>query len=226
MALRYFKTGPGEYGEGDRFLGVMAAPLRKLAREARGLPLREALKLLESPLHEVRSLGLLILVEAYRRGSEELRQSIYDLYLAHTGCINGWDLVDCSAPHIVGAHMRSRSRAPLRMLARSKSLWERRIAILATLHFIRMGEFGPTFEIAKALLGDEEDLIHKAVGWMLREVGKRDRPTLEAFLAEHASAMPRTALRYAVERFPETLRRKVLEGPRPRGPLAGRRPVR
>jgi 3-methyladenine DNA glycosylase AlkD len=214
-SLWFFKTGPGEYGEGDRFLGVAAQPLRQLAKDARDLPISEILKLMKSPWHEARSLGLLVLVHAYGRGDEARRQAICDFYLGNTDRINGWDLVDCSAPHIVGAHLESRSRAPLKKLGRSKSLWERRIAILATLRFIRSGEFGPTLEISKMLLDDREDLIHKAVGWMLREVGKRDRATLEGFLKEHAAAMPRTALRYAIERFPEPLRRSYLEGSRP-----------
>ena len=213
-SLWFFKTGPGESGEGDRFLGVAAQPLRQLAREARDLPLSEVLKLLNSPWHEARSLGLLILVHAYGRGDENRRQEIYDLYLGHTDRINGWDLVDCSAPHIVGAHLEKRSRAPLRKLARSKSLWERRIAILATLRFIRNGESEPTLEISEKLLCDSEDLIHKAVGWMLREVGKRDQAALEAFLREHGSAMPRTALRYAIERFSEPLRKSYLASSR------------
>lgn len=216
VALWFFKTGPGEYGEGDRFLGVAAPVLHRLARDARGLPFLEVLKLLHSPWHEARSLALLILVHAYGRGDEAVRRQIFDLYLTRTDRINGWDLVDCSAPHIVGAHLEHRSRGPLKKFARSKSLWERRIAIVATLRFIRNGEFGPTLEISERLLGDREDLIHKAVGWMLREVGKRDRPTLEAFLAKNASAMPRTVLRYAIERFPEGLRKQYLESSHPK----------
>jgi 3-methyladenine DNA glycosylase AlkD len=219
-ALWFFKTGPGEYGEGDRFLGVAATPLRRLAREGRGLPIPQCLKLLESPWHEARCLGLLILCDTYARADEALRQEIYDLYLAHTHRINGWDLVDCSAPHIVGAHLARRSRSPLKRLARSQSLWERRIAILATLRFIRGGEIEPTFTIARALLRDREDLIHKAVGWMLREAGKRDRLALEAFLREHGPSMPRTALRYAIERFPESLRKTYLKETRPQRSVA------
>lgn len=221
-SLWFFKTGPGEYGEGDRFLGVAAGPLRRLAKEARDLPIPEVVKLLRSPWHEARGLALLILVDSYARGGEGGKQEIYTLYLSSTDRINGWDLVDCSAPHIVGAHLEKRSRSPLRKLTRSKSLWERRIAMIATLWFIRAGEFAPTLEVARELLGDREDLIHKAVGWMLREVGKRDQAALEDFLHAHASAMPRTALRYAIERFPEALRRSYLEGSRPGGPLAAR----
>lgn len=215
-SLWFFKTGPGEYGEGDRFLGVAAAPLRKLAREFQEMPLEEVLKLLHSPWHEGRSLALLIMGRAYARGDETARAALYGAYLANTGRINGWDLVDCSAEHVVGAHLERRSRAPLRKLARSNSLWERRIAILATFRFIKKGEFDETLRIARLLLRDEEDLIHKAVGWMLREVGKRGgQAEEEAFLREHCRTMPRTMLRYAIERFPEPLRKAYLKGELP-----------
>jgi 3-methyladenine DNA glycosylase AlkD len=207
-ALRYFKCGPGEYGEGDRFLGVTAPDLRKITREFRELALAEVVTLLESPWHEARSLALLILVEQYKRGDEATRQRIYDLYLRSTARINNWDLVDVSAPHIVGAH---RNAAMLTKLARSKSLWERRIAIIATQHLIRAGELDETLRIAEILVRDEHDLIHKAVGWMLRELADRDRPRLEQFLASHIAHMPRTMLRYAIEKFPPELRRKWME---------------
>ena len=212
-SLWFFKTGPGEYGEGDRFLGVAATPLRKLAREFQGMPLPQVLKLLENPWHEARSLALLILGSAYARGDEQARQAIYDAYLANTHRVNGWDLVDCSAEHVVGAHLETRSRAPLRKLARSKSLWERRIAIIATFRYIKKGEFGETVRIAEILLCDQEDLIHTAVGWMLWEVGKRGGMAQEeAFLRKHCKTMPRTMLRYAIERFPEPLRKAYLKG--------------
>ena len=209
-ALRYFKCGPGEYGEGDRFLGVTAPDLHRITRDLRSLDLDEVMKLLESPWHEARVLALLILAEQYKRGDDAARKRIFDLYLRNTARINNWDLVDCSAPHIVGAHLRERDRAVLRKLARSKSLWERRIAILATQHFIRAGEIDETLRIAEMLVRDEHDLIHKATGWMLREAAAVDRPRVEDFLRKHIESMPRTMLRYAIERFPPALRRAYL----------------
>jgi 3-methyladenine DNA glycosylase AlkD len=187
----FFRTGPGEYGEGDRFLGIRVPVLRKLARELR---------------------GLLVLVDAYARGDAEAREAVYRLYLASTRHINNWDLVDTSAPHVVGAHLMGGDRSILDDLARSKSLWERRIAILATQHFIRRGDFGTTLRIAEVLVDDGHDLIHKAVGWMLREVGNRDRAAEEAFLRRHHRTMPRTMLRYAIEKFPPELRQRYLRG--------------
>lgn len=210
VSLRYFKTGPGQYGEGDRFLGVRAPELRIVTREFRGLPLAEVMKLLESPWHEARALALLILVEQYKRGDAATRETIFEAYLRNTARINNWDLVDVSAPHIVGAHVRNGNRTILRKLAKSKSLWERRIAIIATQHLIRGGEVEETLRIAALLIDDREDLIHKAVGWMLREVADRDRPAAERFLREHLANMPRTMLRYAIEKFPPDLRREYL----------------
>jgi 3-methyladenine DNA glycosylase AlkD len=211
-AARYFKTGPGQYAEGDLFVGLRAATLRQLAREYRDLPPEQAVELLQSPVHEDRSLALLILADAATRGDAARKKQVYDLYLAHTRFVNNWDLVDVSAAAVVGGHLAERSRRPLVRLAKSASLWERRIAIVATQHFIRRGEFADTLAVAELLLGDREDLIHKAVGWMLREVGQRDRATLEGFLRRHHRRMPRTALRYAIERFPEDLRRAYLSG--------------
>jgi len=210
VSLRFFKTGPGEYGEGDQFVGMTVPQLRAIAKTLRGLPLAETLRLLRSPVHEARLLALLILVDAYRRGDDAARQRIYQHYLKNTRRINNWDLVDASAEHIVGAHLWTRDRSPLDALARSGVLWERRIAVLATFHFIRRGEFADTLRVAEALLRDREDLMHKAVGWMLREVGKRDLAAEEAFLDRHAASMPRTMLRYAIERFPEARRQHYL----------------
>ncbi len=208
---RFFKTGPGEYGEGDRFLGVVAPKIHKLVKEHREEPEEEVLKLLRSPYHEERLTGLLILVEQYKRGDADRRQAIYDLYLANTACINNWDLVDLTAHHIVGAHIHGNDTSVLTRLARSEDLWEKRIAMLATYHFIRKGESGEALRIAAMLIDDPHDLIHKAVGWMLREVGKRCSLDAErAFLDKHAARMPRTMLRYAIERFPEPLRRQYL----------------
>jgi 3-methyladenine DNA glycosylase AlkD len=209
---RFFKTGPGQYGAGDLFLGIKVTPLRQLAREFRQLSTDEAGKLLGCRFHEARLLALLILVQAFEKGDEPRRKTIYDLYLANTAWINNWDLVDASAPGIVGGFLVERDRAPLSRLAGSASLWERRIAVVATQHFIRRGDFADTLRLAGLLLGDREDLIHKAVGWMLREVGKRDQAVLEGFLGEHCRRMPRTMLRYAIERFPEMRRQQYLRG--------------
>jgi 3-methyladenine DNA glycosylase AlkD len=206
----YFRTGPGEYGEGDRFLGIRVPTLRRLAREHRGLPLADAAELLRSPWHEARLLALLILADGYGRADEAGREAIYRLYLENTRLINNWDLVDSSAPQVVGAHLEGRDQAPLEALARSELLWERRIAIIATQHFIRKGDFATTLRIAEILVHDPHDLIHKAVGWMLREVGNRDRAAEEQFLRRHCRTMPRTMLRYAIERFPPELRERYM----------------
>ena len=211
-AQRYFRTGIGEYGEGDHFLGVVLPDLRRLARKHAHLSLADCRALLASRHHEARLLALLVMGQAYEHGGERERAAIYRLYLDSTDRINNWDLVDCSAPQVVGRHLLERSRAPLRRLARSKSLWERRIAIVATHRFIRNDEFEDTLAIADLLLHDEHDLIHKATGWMLREVGKRDRAALERFLKPRYAGMPRTMLRYAIERFPERLRQRYLRG--------------
>lgn len=208
--MRFFKTGPGEYGEGDRFLGVTVPTLRALAREHQDLPLKQITILLKSPWHEERVLALLILVRQYARGTLDQRQRIYRAYLAHTRHINNWDLVDCSAEHIVGAHLSNGGSATLVTLARSDNLWRRRIAVMATYYDIKRGAFRETLKLARLLLDDEHDLIHKAMGWMLREVGKRDRDALEAFLKRHADRMPRTMLRYAIERFSPAGRRAWL----------------
>jgi 3-methyladenine DNA glycosylase AlkD len=204
--LRFFKCGRGQYGEGDAFLGIMVPALRKLSKEWTSIAVGEALKLLQSRWHEARLLALMILVRQYERGDDTMRDEIYRRYLANTDRINNWDLVDISAPSIIGAHLLDRDRAPLYLLAKSKFLWERRIAIISTQHFIRCGDFADTLRIAEILLDDPHDLIHKAAGWMLREVGKRDQPVLERFLRKHARLMPRTTLRYAIERFPTELR--------------------
>lgn len=208
----FFKTGPGQYGEGDVFLGIVVPVQRKLAKEFQDLPIKEVRQLLKSPIHEERLLALLILVRQYTRGDEAKRQQIYELYLKHTRWINNWDLVDLSAEHIVGAQLAERSKQPLYDLAKSTLLWDRRIAILATFHTIKRGEFAPTLKIAAMLLEDKEDLIHKAVGWMLREVGKRDQQAEECFLKQHYPRMPRTMLRYAIERFPKPLREGYMKG--------------
>lgn len=206
----FFKTGPGQYGEGDIFLGIKVPMIRAIAREFPDTGLDTAITLLHSRFHEERLLALLFLMRHFSAGGAKERQNAYQAYLANTRWINNWDLVDISAPHVVGAYLANQERATLYRLVRSDSLWERRIAIVATLHFIRHNDFDDTLKLAKQLLHDREDLIHKASGWMLREVGKRDRGRLEAFLDRHGRYMPRTMLRYAIERFPEDLRQAYL----------------
>lgn len=203
-SLRFFKTGPGEYGEGDAFRGIRVPVLRKLAKRYRALSPGATQKLLRARFHEDRLLALLILVEKFRTGEAAQQAEIFDLYLANTDRVNNWDLVDASADRIVGAHLAERGDTKLLdRLAASESLWERRIAIMATFHFIKhRHDFKPTLRIARVLLHDTEDLIHKATGWMLREIGNRDRTAEEAFLRRHYRDMPRTMLRYAIEKLP------------------------
>ena len=209
---RFFKTGPGQYGEGDKFLGLTVPMMRSLVRKYRELDDASALELLDSSWHEERLVALILLVEAYGRGDDSRRARIHRAYLANTRHINNWDLVDASAGDIVGGHLEVGDIALLERLARSKNLWERRIAIVSTFHFIKRNEFRPTLKIAALLLRDTHDLIHKAVGWMLREVGKRDRKALDNFLKRHYQGMPRTMLRYAIERHPERIRKQYLAG--------------
>jgi 3-methyladenine DNA glycosylase AlkD len=209
---RFFKTAPGEYGAGDNFLGLRVPALRQLVKAYRELAEAEALEMLASSWHEERLLALMLLVYQHGRGDAARRDSIHRAYLAHTRYINNWDLVDASAGQIIGSHLDARDIALLERLARSDDLWERRIAIVSTFHFIKQNEFGPTLKIARLLLNDSHDLIHKAVGWMLREVGKRDRRAEDAFLKKHYQVMPRTMLRYAIERHPETVRKQYLAG--------------
>lgn len=198
---RFFKTGPGQYGEGDQFIGVPVPTLRSLAKQYKNLPLPEIRSLLNSPIHEHRHIALMILVLQVAKCAPEHRRAVYDFYLQNKHAINNWDLVDCSAPYIVGGYLIDRSRAPLTQLAQSASLWDRRIAILATQHFIRHDDFDDTLELCERLLHDPEDLIHKATGWMLREAGKRSESVLLGFLDQHAPSMPRTMLRYAIEKL-------------------------
>jgi 3-methyladenine DNA glycosylase AlkD len=209
---RFFKTGPGEYGERDVFVGVRVPAMRALCRECRGAPLDSIRTLLRSRVHEERSLALMLLVDAFKSADDDGRRAIYDFYLSHTCFINNWDLVDASAAQIVGGWLFGRSRALLRTLAASSSLWERRIAVIATANFIKRGEFDDTFEIADLLLNDPHDLIHKAVGWMLREIGNRDGRAERRFLKDRYQRMPRTMLRYAIEKFPEPERKRYLAG--------------
>ncbi|UCH84004.1 MAG: DNA alkylation repair protein [Candidatus Latescibacterota bacterium] len=212
VSQRFFKTGPGEYGEGDVFVGVRVPDLRRMAKRHREIPIRDIKLLLKSKIHEERFLALLVLVLRYQNGNESVKKRIYRLYLNSTRHINNWDLVDVTSPAIVGHFLSDKDRTPLYDLAGSTSLWERRIAIISTLFFIRQKDFEDTLAIARRLLADPEDLIHKAVGWMLREVGKRDQKAEESFLRIHYRKMPRTMLRYAIERFPERPRQQFLKG--------------
>lgn len=216
FAARFFKTGKGQYGEGDKFLGIRVPVLRSVARDFRDAGLEVALPLLKSGWHEARAVGLMLLVQLYQRGDEKTQKRIYDLYLKSTKLINNWDLVDMSAAQIVGAWLDGKPAERQRVLSRlakSKSLWERRIAVLATFYYIKKGEYSETLRIAQLLLKDEEDLIQKAVGWMLREVGKRiGEDKEESFLKRYYRQMPRTMLRYAIERFAEPKRKRYLMG--------------
>jgi 3-methyladenine DNA glycosylase AlkD len=208
----FFKTGKGGYAEGDRFLGIRVPVLRKLVKEYPDLTLPQMTSLLRSKYHEERLLAVLMLVAHYNKSDDSDKQRIYDLYLKNTRYINNWDLVDSSAEHIVGAYLMGRDKAPIYTLSHAESLWERRISIMSTYHFIKKNEFRDTLRISKILLNDKEDLIHKAVGWMLREIGKRDVAKLEGFLKAHYQKMPRTMLRYAIEKFPEKKRQGYLNG--------------
>ena len=211
FAQRFFKTGAGEYGEGDIFRGIRVPVLRKLCGTLDDMALQEVMLLLASVYHEDRLLALLLLMRRFHRGEESDKEVIYDLYLTHTQHINNWDLVDISAGHIVGRFLEFRDRAPLYKLVHSARLWERRIAIIATFHFIRHGEIDDTLALAELLLDDREELIHKASGWMLRVVGMLDMEAIEGFLLKHYAQMPRVMLRYAIERFPEERRQQYLK---------------
>ena len=214
LLQRFFKTEKGEYGEGDVFLGIVVPELRKIAKEFCDLNLNEIQELLDSKIHEKRMIGLFILIKKYDKADELLKKQIFEFYIksAKNNKINNWDLVDLSAPNIVGNYLIDKNRNVLYKLVISSSLWEKRIAVLATFSFIREGDFSDSLKISKILLGDKHDLIHKAVGWMLREIGKRDVKVLEGFLKENYKIMPRTMLRYAIEKFPEEKRKSYLSG--------------
>jgi 3-methyladenine DNA glycosylase AlkD len=209
---RFFKTGPGEYGAGDRFRGLRVPVLRKLSKKYQDVPQGETINLLRSPYHEDRLLALFILIRHYYRGGPPVKEKIHRLYLENTRFVNNWDLVDASAPHLLGHYLADRPKDLLARLAASPYLWERRMAVLATFYFIKQGDFVESLKIARSLMGDPEDLIHKAAGWMLREVEKRDGAVAEAFLREHYRRMPRTMLRYAIERLPPERRQAYLRG--------------
>jgi 3-methyladenine DNA glycosylase AlkD len=230
LLMRFFKTGKGEYGEGDIFLGIMVPQQREVVKKFRALPLSEIQKLLKSKFHEERLVGVLILVEQHqslchsgpRAGIQKkqlldpgsrpgmTREAIFSFYLKNAKRINNWDLVDLSAPKIVGAYLFDKNRGIIYKLAKSKNLWERRIAVLATFWFIREKDFKDAIRLAEILLTDKHDLMHKAVGWMLREIGKRNEKILRQFLNKHVRKMPRMMLRYAIERLPEKDRQHYL----------------
>jgi 3-methyladenine DNA glycosylase AlkD len=207
---RFFKTGKGQYAEGDVFLGIMVPEQRRVAKSYADLPLKDLRRLLSSRIHEHRLVSLFILVGKYKRAEGTGRKEIADFYLANRRHINNWDLVDLSAPHILGDYLLDNDRSVLFRLANFGKIWERRIAIMATFAFIRNGRFEDTLRIAEMLLTDDHDLIHKAVGWMLREIGKKDLKTEEEFLKKHYRRMPRTMLRYAIEKFGEKKRKSYL----------------
>ncbi len=204
---RFFKTGKGQYGEGDKFLGINVPQQRQLSRKYKNLPLNDLQKLLDDPFHECRILSLMILVNKYKKSKDDQeKKEITDLYLKNAAKINNWDMVDISAPHIPGDYFLDKNKSILYSLAKSKNLWQRRIAVLSTFGFIRENHFQDSLKIAEILLHDPHDLIHKAVGWMLREIGKRDRGIEEKFLKKYYQVMPRTMLRYAIEKFDEKTR--------------------
>lgn len=207
---RFFKTGPGEYGEGDQFLGIRVPKVRKIARKFTSLSLKESEHLLQSDWHEARLCALVILVNKAEKADDILLKKIFDLYQRNTRYVNNWDLVDSSAPYIVGRYLMDKDRDVLYHWAKSAYLWERRIAVISTFYFIRQEDYDETLTLAKHLLHDEHDLIHKAVGWMLREVGKRNEQLLKEFLDKYVAHMPRTMLRYAIEKFTESDRQLYL----------------
>lgn len=206
----FFKTGEGQYGYGDKFIGVSVPEQRIIAKEFKDLSLREIQNLLNSKFHECRLTALIILVNQFKKANEKTRKEIFDFYIANTKNINNWDLVDSSASQIVGAYLLDKDRKLLYKFARSNSMWERRISVISTFAFIDQNQFDDSLEIAKILINDAEDLMHKAVGWMLREMGKRDLQTLTNYLNLNAHLLPRTSLRYAIEKYPEATRKRFL----------------
>ena len=212
QSQRYFKTGEGEYGHGDKFLGIRVPVLRKAVKLFQETSLAEIAKLVKSEYHEARLLSLLLMVHQFSKGDAEKKQRIYNLYLKRIEYINNWDLVDSSAPYIVGNWLYDKDRSVLYELSQSKHLWQRRIAVMSTAYFIKNGQFNDTLKLSKILINDPEDLIHKAVGWMLREVGNRDLAAEEKYLKQHYKKMPRTMLRYSIEKFNKDRRKAYLIG--------------
>ena len=214
FSQKFFRTEKGGYGEGDRFIGITVPDVRRLAREFAAMPIPEILKMIASRVHEERLFALIILVARYTRGDENEKEGLYRLYMRELPHVNNWDLVDTSAPTFI-RHLLDKDKAPIYQLAKSKRMWDRRVAIVGTQGFIRQGKLDDTFKLAEILLHDEEDLMHKAVGWTLREAGKRDEGRLKKFLDRHAAEMPRTMLRYAIEHFPEAVRKQYLNKGKP-----------
>ena len=215
LSVRFFKTGKGQYGYGDKFLGLTVPATRLLARKYKHCSIDDLKILIKNPWHEIRLAALIIAVEQFKEGDDVIKRQLFQFYVANTAYINNWDLVDLSAHHIVGPAAELFDKTILTKLAQSSQLWEKRIAIVATFHFIRLKRSKETFQIADMLIADSHDLMHKAVGWMLREVGKRvSEETLEAYLKKHYHTMPRTTLRYAIERFSPTRRQEYLKGDR------------
>ena len=209
---RFFKTGKGEYGEGDIFLGIKVPIQREIAEKYKNLNLVKIRELLKSKIHEHRLIGLIILVKKYEKSPEKERENLFNFYLNNTKFINNWDLVDLSAPNLIGNFLLNKDRKILYTLANSKNLWERRIAIVSTFAFIRKSDFEDALAISEILLKDNQDLISKATGWMLREIGKKNEKILENFLRFHYKNISRITLRYAIEKFPEEKRKLYLQG--------------
>lgn len=210
MLPRFFKTGKGEYGEGDKFLGVTVPLTRSVAKKHKDMPLQDVAQLITSEWHEVRLCALCILTLKFKKASEAQKKEIFDFYLSHTEYINNWDLVDLSTYNIVGTYLLDKPREILYRLAESSSLWENRIAIVSTYAFIRQNELEDTYNLAVKMMQHPHDLMHKAIGWMLREAGKRDEQRLQRFVMQHRKQMPRTMLRYAIEKFPEAIRKEMM----------------
>ena len=208
---RFFKSGRGEYGEGDRFLGIRVPEIRKQVKAFKSVSLDTCIELLHNPFHEIRLFAVLMLVSHYQRGDSKQQATIYSLYLSNSRWVNNWDLVDSSAHKIVGVHLQQTDRKPLYQLAKSELLWDRRIAVIACYYFIKHDDYVDIINLAQLLLDDDHDLIHKAVGWMLREVGKRHFDVENDFLTQYYRQMPRTMLRYAIEKFPLPLRQTYLK---------------
>lgn len=215
ISASFFKTGKGQYGEGDIFIGITVPALRTIAKQYNALSLKELEYFLQNPIHEYRFIALIILTNRFAKATEKEKKEIFDFYIQQRKYINNWDLIDTTTPHIVGAYLFDKEKTILYEFAQSPFLWERRIAILATFYFLKRKHYKETVAIAEILLKDKEDLIHKATGWMLRELGKMDQKTEEMFLKKHSQKMPRTMLRYALERFPEE-KRKLYMGAKER----------
>ena len=211
-AAKYFKTGPGEYGEGDQFYGIRVPQVREVARQFNTLSLERCVALLQSPYNEARLMALAILVRRFEKGDAATQEAVYTTFMSQRHRVNNWNLVDSSAPFISGPYLLNRNRAVLRKLAVSPVMWDRRIAVLSTFAFIRAKDLTETLSLCEMLLVDEQDLMHKACGWMLRELGKRDEAALLGFIQTHYNAMPRTMLRYAIEKFEEPTRKALLVG--------------